>query len=97
MQKCFDYVSHGGTIVFVGLIIGNIEFFDPLFHAKEITLKSSRNALPEDFKKIIRLMRSGLIDVSQLVTTHLHFDSLTESFPRLFEPQTNVIKAVVDF
>jgi 2-desacetyl-2-hydroxyethyl bacteriochlorophyllide A dehydrogenase len=97
MQKCFDYVSHGGTIVFVGLIIGNIEFFDPLFHAKEITLKSSRNALPEDFKKIIRLMRSGIIDVSQLVTTHLHFDSLTESFPRLFEPQTNVIKAVVDF
>lgn len=51
MQKCFDFVAHGGTIVYVGLFIGSVEFFDPLFHAKEITLKSSRNALPEDFKK----------------------------------------------
>ncbi len=97
MQKCFDYVTHGGTIVYVGLFIGNVEFFDPLFHAKEITLKSSRNALPEDFKKIIRLMRSGHIKVEHLVTHRLRFDSLTESFTKLYDPDTHVIKAVVEF
>lgn len=97
MQKCFDYVTHGGTIVYVGLFIGNVVFFDPLFHAKEITLKSSRNALPEDFKKIIRLMRSGHIKVEHLVTNRLHFDSLTESFTKLYDPDTHVIKAIVEF
>ncbi|KAA9036088.1 zinc-binding alcohol dehydrogenase family protein [Ginsengibacter hankyongi] len=97
MQKCFDYLAHGGTIVYVGLFIGNLEFFDPLFHAKEITLKSSRNALPEDFKKIIRLMRSVHVTIGHLVTHRLQFDSLTESFLQLYNPDANVIKAVVEF
>jgi len=97
MQKCYDYVAHGGTIVYVGLFIGTVEFFDPLFHAKEITLKSSRAALPEDFKKIIRLTRSGHVTVEHLVTNRLHFESLTETFTQLFDPDTHVIKAIVEF
>ena len=97
MIKCFDYVAPGGTIIYIGLFIGNIEFFDPLFHAKEITLKSSRNALPEDFKKIIRLIRSGHINVDHLVTHRLQFDSITDTFPQLYNPDEHVIKAVVQF
>jgi 2-desacetyl-2-hydroxyethyl bacteriochlorophyllide A dehydrogenase len=97
MQKCLGYVAQGGTIVYVGLFIGNIEFYDPLFHAKEITLKSSRNALPEDFKKIIRLMHSGHIIIDHLVTHRLPFDSLPDRFPQLYNPDEQVIKAVVEF
>ena len=97
MLKCFDYVAPGGTIVYVGLFIGNIEFFDPLFHAKEITLKSSRAALPEDFKKIIRLIRSGHVKIGHLITHRQQFDSLTETFSRLYDPDEHVIKAVVEF
>jgi 2-desacetyl-2-hydroxyethyl bacteriochlorophyllide A dehydrogenase len=97
MLKCFDYVVPGGTIVYVGLFIGKIEFFDPQFHAKEITLKSSRAALPDDFKKIIRLMGAGLVNIDGLVTHRLKFDSLTDTFPQLYNPDDNVIKAVVEF
>jgi 2-desacetyl-2-hydroxyethyl bacteriochlorophyllide A dehydrogenase len=97
MLKCFDYVAPGGTIVYVGLFIGKIEFFDPQFHAKEITLKSSRAALPDDFKKIIRLMGTGLVNIEGLVTHRLKFDSLTDTFPQLYNPDDNVIKAVVEF
>lgn len=97
MIKCFDYVCAGATIVFVGLFVGNVEFYDPLFHAKEITLKSSRNALPEDFTKIIRLMGSGLINIDGLITHRLQFDTLRETFTTLFEPNEQVIKAVVEF
>ena len=97
MLKCIDYVAPGGTIVYVGLFIGNIELFDPLFHAKEITLKSSRAALPEDFKKIIRLIRSGHIKIDHLITHRLQFDSLPETFSRLYNPDEHVIKAVVEF
>src|SRR6185437_5917960 len=86
MQKCFEYVAHGGTIVYVGLFIGDVGFPDPLFHAKEITLKSSRAALPEDFRKIIRLLRSGHIRVEHLVTTRIPYDAVAETFPRLYDP-----------
>jgi 2-desacetyl-2-hydroxyethyl bacteriochlorophyllide A dehydrogenase len=97
MIRCFDYVAHGGTITYVGLVTGNIEFNDPLFHAKEITLKSSRNALPDDFKKIIRLMREGLINIDGLVTHHLKFGNLAETFTSLYNPEEHVIKAVVEY
>jgi threonine dehydrogenase-like Zn-dependent dehydrogenase len=81
----------------VGLFIGNVEFYDPQFHAKEITLKSSRNALPEDFQKIIRLLRSGLINIDDLITHHLPFDTLADTFPGLYETEKLLIKAVVDY
>ncbi len=97
MINCFDYVSPGGTIVYIGLFIGKIEFFDPLFHAKEITLKASRAALPEDFNKIIRLMHAGLVNIDGLITHRLKFDSLTDTFPHLYDPGEHVIKAVVEF
>ncbi|HEU4606683.1 MAG TPA: alcohol dehydrogenase catalytic domain-containing protein, partial [Chitinophagaceae bacterium] len=97
MMKCFDYVAPGGTIVYVGLFIGNVEFYDPQFHAKEITLKASRAGLPEDFQKIIRLLRAGSINIDDLITHHLPFDSLADTFPGLYATEKLLIKAVVDY
>jgi len=97
MMKCFEYVSPGGTIVYVGLFLGDVVFYDPLFHRKEITLKSSRNALAEDFQKIIRLIKSGTLNIDGYVTHRLKFDSLTENFTKLYLPEENVIKAVVEY
>jgi 2-desacetyl-2-hydroxyethyl bacteriochlorophyllide A dehydrogenase len=97
MLKCFDYVAAGGTIVYVGIFVGSIEFSDPLLHAKEITLKSSRNSLPVDFKKIIRLMESGIINIDGLVTHRLQFNTLETSFTSLYNSEERVIKGVVEF
>ncbi len=95
MMKCFDYVSPGGTIVYVGLFAGDIVFHDPYFHRKEITLKSSRNAVPEDFRKIIRLLESGVLNMDGYITHRLSFDTLDKTFTSLYAP--GVIKAVVEY
>lgn len=97
MMNCFEYIAPGGTIVFVGLFTGNIEFSDPKFHAKEITLKSSRAAVPEDFRKVIRLLPGRTIHIDGLITHRLPFDSLTDTFPQLYNPDKQVIKAVIEF
>jgi threonine dehydrogenase-like Zn-dependent dehydrogenase len=97
MMKCFDYAAHGGTIIYVGLFIGNMEFSDPVFHAKEITLKSSRNSLPEDYTKIIRLQKAGLINIDGLVTHRLQFSNLEKTFSSLYNSTESLIKAVVEF
>lgn len=97
MQKCFEYVAAGGTIVYIGLFIGEITFQDPLFHRKEITLKASRNALASDFTKLIRLLKAGLVDIEGYITHRLAFDTLHETFTKLYLPEENVIKAVVEF
>ncbi|AQG80720.1 zinc-binding alcohol dehydrogenase family protein [Spirosoma montaniterrae] len=97
MEKCVEYVAPGGTVVYVGLFIGDLQFHDPYIQRKELTLKTSRNAYPDDFTKIIRLMESGLLNIDGYVTHRLAFDTLTETFTSLYDPQQRVIKAVIEF
>lgn len=59
MMKTFDYAAHGGKLVYVGLVKETISFFDPDFHAKELTLYGSRNATKEDFNFVIDSMSAG--------------------------------------
>ena len=97
MEKCIEYIAPGGTIVYIGLFIGDITFHDPLFHRKEVTLKSSRNAVATDFQKLIRLLKAGLVNIDGLITHRLSFDTVNENFTKLYLPEENVIKAVIEF
>jgi 2-desacetyl-2-hydroxyethyl bacteriochlorophyllide A dehydrogenase len=97
MQNCLEYVASSGTIVYIGLFIGDIVFHDPLFHRKEITLKSSRNAVASDFTKLIRLMKAGLVNIDGYITHRLPFETLDQTFTRLYLPEEQVIKAIIEF
>lgn len=97
MQNCLEYIAPSGTIVYIGLFIGDITFHDPLFHRKEITLKSSRNAVATDFTKLIRLLKAGLINIDGYITHRLAFETLHETFTSLYLPEERVIKAVIEF
>ncbi len=97
MLHSFEYVAAGGTIVFVGLFQGDVVFNDPSFHRKELTLKASRAATGDDFRKIIRLMKAGLIDIEGYITHRIAFDAFIESFPKLLLPEEKLIKAIVDY
>jgi threonine dehydrogenase-like Zn-dependent dehydrogenase len=81
----------------VGLFQGDLSFHDPLFHRKELTLKASRAAMPEDFKKVIEAFKSKAIDTSGYITHRIAFDDLANAFEKLYVPGENVIKAIVDF
>lgn len=96
MKKTLEYVSHGGTIVFIGLFQGDFSFFDPLFHKKEITLMASRNSLGADFDEIIGLMEADKINTDLWITHRIAFDDLQHAFPDLLKPESGVIKAIVE-
>jgi 2-desacetyl-2-hydroxyethyl bacteriochlorophyllide A dehydrogenase len=97
MENCLNYVAASGTIVYIGLFIGDVTFHDPLFHRKEITLKSSRNAVATDFTKLIRLLKAGLVNIDGYITHRLPFDTLDKTFTKLYLPEEGVIKAVIEF
>lgn len=63
MQAAFSYVGYGGRMIFVGLFPGDVTFHDPLFHSREVTLLASRNALADDFERIIAALHSARVDV----------------------------------
>ena len=95
MAKALEYAAPAGRIVFIGLFQGDFSFNDPYFHKKELTLMASRNALPTDFKQIIRMMEEGAIDTSAWITHRSSFDELVEQFNTWLKPESRVIKAVV--
>ncbi len=96
MHNAFQYVAAGGTIVFVGLFMGDVTFYDPFFHKKELTLKATRAALSEDFAAIGKLMEDGVINPDWMITHRMPFDDLVENFETLTNPQNQVVKAIID-
>jgi 2-desacetyl-2-hydroxyethyl bacteriochlorophyllide A dehydrogenase len=97
MENCINLIAPSGTIIFIGLFIGDFSFHDPLFHKKEVTLKSSRNAVATDFIKLIRLLKGGLVNIDGLITHRVSFDTLIENWDKLYLPEEKVIKAVIEF
>jgi 2-desacetyl-2-hydroxyethyl bacteriochlorophyllide A dehydrogenase len=97
MLSAFNYVAHGGKLVFVGLFAGDLTFNDPFFHAHEMTIMSSRNATEADFLKVIGLMETGKIDVSPWITHRAPSEDLIDVFPQWAKAETGVLKAVVEW
>lgn len=95
MEKAFDYVAHGGKLVFIGLFQGEVTFHDPSFHKKELTLMASRNALASDFEQIIQSVERGEIDTAPWITHRVGFDDMIEEFDNWIDPEAGVIKAMV--
>jgi len=79
MMHSFEYVSHGGSLIYVGLVNDTISFFHPDFHAKELSLLASRNALKEDFEYVIQCLRKGLLNRSY-ITNKVSFDEACSFF-----------------
>lgn len=96
MQNAFSLVSHGGKLVLVGLIKGDITFNDPEFHRRETTLFASRNALPSDFDRIIDHLERGEIDANTWITHPVGMDEMIDAFEGWLDPQAGVIKAMVE-
>ena len=97
MEAAFDYVAHGGSLVLVGHIKGDLTFSDPHFHSREMTLLASRNATPSDFAQVIKCLQLGAINLDPWITHRAAPETLLDAFPTWLDPATGVIKAMLSF
>lgn len=97
MQQAFSLPEQGGTLVFIGLVIGEITFNDPDFHRKELTLMSSRNAVARDFQQIIEHMEAGHLQVDRWITHRTDAQHLPGVFDAWLRPDAKMLKGVVNF
>jgi 2-desacetyl-2-hydroxyethyl bacteriochlorophyllide A dehydrogenase len=96
MMQAFQYTAHGGRLVFVGLVKGELAFDDPEFHKREMTLMGSRNATKEDFHHVMEVVKSGGVDVRSYITHRAPLENMIEAFGSWLRPESKVIKAVVE-
>lgn len=95
MQKAFTFAGHGGKLVFVGHTKEKVSFENPLFHARELTICASRNAVTEDFKRVIGLIERNEVDVTPWITHRCSYDNFEENFMHWMTPDSGVIKGIV--
>ncbi|TDW97614.1 zinc-binding alcohol dehydrogenase family protein [Dinghuibacter silviterrae] len=91
-----DYLAHGGRYVLIGLQKEAFCFSHPEFHKRESTLMSSRNATREDFRQVMRALRSGEVDPVTFITHRAPFDKVGAEFPGWLDPASGVIKAMIE-
>ena len=96
MASAFEYPANGGRLIFVGLFPGEVAFNDPNFHRRELTVMASRNARPEDFTRIIALIEAKRIDTSPWITHRAPLSDVVTEFPFWTQPETGVIKAMIE-
>jgi threonine dehydrogenase-like Zn-dependent dehydrogenase len=96
INRGFQYLSHGGRYVLIGLQKGEICFSHPEFHKREATLMSSRNATRANFEKVSDALKSQQIDPGTFITHRVHFDEVKDEFEKWLDPSNHVIKAMVE-
>ena len=96
MESTFEWLAHGGRIVFVSIVKADISFHDPEFHKRETTLLGSRNATKEDFEYVVECMRTNKIKSTTMITHRVKFDDFTTTFPDWVQTPSGVIKAVIE-
>jgi 2-desacetyl-2-hydroxyethyl bacteriochlorophyllide A dehydrogenase len=96
MAGAFDLPAHGGRIVFVGLIPGDVTFGDPNFHRRELTLLASRNAPPSTFRDIIALVESGRVNTQPWITHRFSLADMPTVFPEKIAGNPAVLKAMIE-
>ncbi len=95
MTATFELAAHGGRIVFVGLVQGDITFNDPNLHRRELTLCASRNATAGTFREILALVEAGKIDTKPWITHRFTLTETPEVFPAAIAGNPKVLKAMI--
>ena len=96
MMQSFNFTANGGKLSFVELVKGEITFSDPEFHRCELTLYASRNSTREDFETVKQAVKKGTINSESYITHRTGFDQMINRFEGLFDPQVEVVKAVIE-
>lgn len=96
MAVAYRFAGFVGRVVFVGITQDPITFTQPLMHRREISFLASRNAVSNEFTRIIRLIEGGMLDTGPWITHRVGFGGVIDAFPVFLDPAAGVVKAMVE-
>jgi 2-desacetyl-2-hydroxyethyl bacteriochlorophyllide A dehydrogenase len=97
MENAIYLLQQGGKLVFVGLINERLSIFDPDLHRREATILASRNSTPPEHHRVLDLMESGAIDVSDWPIECAPPERMSARFPLWLRREAGIVKALVEW
>ena len=92
-----DEVAFTGRVVCIGYAKSEVAFQTKYFVQKELDIRGSRNALPEDFRAVIRYMQHGDCPKEQLISKIAKPETALEAMEEWAAAPGKVFRILVDF
>ncbi|WP_455673921.1 zinc-binding alcohol dehydrogenase family protein [Phocaeicola sp.] len=92
-----DEVAFTGRVVCIGYAKTEIAFQTKLFVQKELDIRGSRNALPADFRAVIRYMEQGTCPKDELITKVARPETALQAMQEWAANPGKVFRILVEF
>lgn len=78
-RMAVEEVAFTGRVVYIGYAKEPVSYETRLFVLKELDILGSRNALPEDFRRVITMLEAGKFPVEDAVSSIVALDEASEA------------------
>jgi 2-desacetyl-2-hydroxyethyl bacteriochlorophyllide A dehydrogenase len=96
-RAAIEEIAFTGRMVCIGYAKQDISFPTKLWVQKELDIKGSRNATPEDFKEVIALLKTGDFPSEEVLTRIVTPEDADDAFRAWAENPGTVFKIMVQF
>lgn len=96
-QTAINEVAFTGRVVCIGYAPADVSLTTKFFVQKELDIRGSRNALPDDFRAVIRYLRRGLCPTQRLISAIVSPDEAAQAMQRWHEAPGRVFRILVKF
>lgn len=96
-RMAVDEVAFTGRVVCIGYANSEVSFQTKYFVQKELDIRGSRNAMPSDFRAVIRYMQKGECPVDRLVSMVVSPQEAEDAMNRWAEAPGKIFRILVKF
>ena len=96
-RMAVDEVAFTGRVVCIGYANSEVSFQTKYFVQKELDIRGSRNAMPSDFRAVIRYMQKGECPVDRLVSMTVSPEEAESAMIRWTENPGKIFRILVKF
>lgn len=96
-KAAVDLVAFAGRVVYIGYAKAPVEYETKYFVMKEIDIRGSRNALPEDFEQVIAMLQNGDVPTDEIISRTATLDEAPDALREWNEAPGNFTKVHVRF
>ena len=96
-QRAVDEVAFTGRVACIGYAKSEVSFQTKYFVQKELDIRGSRNAQPQDFRAVIRYLERGTCPVDKLITKEIKPEEALETMKWWSQNPGKVFRILVNF
>jgi len=95
-RAAVEEVAFTGRVVYIGYAKEPVQYETRLFVQKELDIMGSRNALPEDFREVIRMLEAGRFPVEDAVSAIVPMEEAARMLGEWSETPAKFTKIMVE-